>query len=136
MGKQVRALMGGGATPRGGQGPLMMARVGNMSMGHVCAKKECAPAPSPPCPGPCCLLTAKACCVQVASQGTNSQGSSYTNYSDGGYRYSNSNGSSYYSPSGNGAGFYNGGSSGNQSFYGRSDGSRKYFSDTSEEDSD
>ena len=82
---------------------------------------------SPPCPGPCCLLTANACCVQVASQGTNSQGSSYTNYSDGGYRYSNSNGSSYYSPSGIGAGFYNGGSSGNQSFYGRADSSRKYF---------
>jgi hypothetical protein len=64
---------------------------------------------------------------QATSSGTNSQGSSYTNYSDGGYRYSNTNGSSYYSPSGSGAGFYNGGSSGNPTFYGRADGSRNYL---------
>jgi len=77
---------------------------------------------------PCSLsATLTLCCAQVASQGTNSQGSTYTNYSDGGYRYSNSNGSSYYSPSGSGAGFYQGGSSGNPSFYSRADGSRNYF---------
>ena len=69
---------------------------------------------------------------QVSGSGSNSQGNSYTNYSDGGYRYSNSNGSSYYSPSGNGAGFYSGGassnpSSGHSSFYQRTDGSRNYF---------
>lgn len=51
----------------------------------------------------------------VSSHGTNSQGNSYTSYSDGSYSYSNSynsNGSSqsssyYYANSGSGHGFYN-----------------------------
>ena len=91
--------------------------------------KQVVPPHLVPLPSACAprSLTATSCCAQVASQGTNSQGSSYTNYSDGGYRYSNSNGSSYYSPSGSGAGFYQGGSSGNASFYARADGSRNYF---------
>merc|ERR1712192_330971 len=42
----------------------------------------------------------------VTSSGTNGQGNTYTNYSDGGYRYSNSSGSSYYD-TGKGHSFYN-----------------------------
>jgi hypothetical protein len=62
---------------------------------------------------------------QVTSSGTNSQGSSYSNYDNGGYRYSNTNGSSYYSPSGSSTGaIYSGGSSGHSSWYGKADGSR------------
>merc|ERR1712133_84376 len=50
---------------------------------------------------------------QVTYSGTNSQGSSYSSYSDGGYRYSNASGSSYYN-TGNGHSFYNSGPSGSQ----------------------
>ena len=50
----------------------------------------------------------------VSNNGTNSQGDSYTSYTDGGYAYKNSSGSSYYRPS-EGAGFYNSGPNGTQS---------------------
>ena len=43
---------------------------------------------------------------EQSNSGTNSSGSSYTSYSDGGYRYSNPSGSSYYN-TGSGHGFYN-----------------------------
>ena len=61
------------------------------------------------------------------SSGVNSQGNTYTNYSNGGYSYNNApsssnnnSGSHYYSPSGGTSGFYtqNGGKSGGgYSFY-------------------
>ena len=50
----------------------------------------------------------------MTSQGTDGQGSTHTNYSDGGYSYNNPSGSSYYN-TGKGHGFYNSGSSGNKS---------------------
>lgn len=68
--------------------------------------------------------------------GTNSQGNSYTTYSNGGYSYNNgpssnnnNSGSHYYSPSGGTSGFYtqNGGKSGGgYSYYQNSGGTRSY----------
>ena len=68
----------------------------------------------------------------------NSQGNSYTTYSNGGYSYSNApgpsnscQGSHYYSPSGGNSGFYtqNGGKSGGgYSYYQNSGGERSYKS--------
>lgn len=80
---------------------------------------------------------------EATYQGTNSQGNSYTNYSNGGYRYSNAptssggtggeRGSSYYAPTGSsGGGFYtsNGGKSGGgYSTYTNPSGSTKTVSD-------
>merc|ERR1711963_95071 len=50
---------------------------------------------------------------QVTNTGTNSQGSGYRAYSDGGYAYSNPSGSRYYN-TGSGHGFYRSGSGGSQ----------------------
>merc|ERR1712192_71046 len=47
----------------------------------------------------------------VTYTGTNSQGSTYTQYSDGGYTYKNPGGSRYYN-TGHGHGFYHSGPSG------------------------
>jgi hypothetical protein len=62
----------------------------------------------------------------AASSGTNSQGNTYTTYSDGAYRYSNSGGGggNYYNDGGRngGNGFYSNSSTGYSS-YTRSDGS-------------
>merc|ERR1711962_541002 len=53
----------------------------------------------------------------VNNSGTNSSGSSYTSYNDGGYAYKNPGGSSYYSPN-KGAGLYKSGPSGSQASVG------------------
>merc|ERR1711934_1285478 len=50
---------------------------------------------------------------QVTNSGTNSNGSSYRSYNDGGYTYSNPSGSRYYN-TGSGHGFYDSGKSGYQ----------------------
>merc|ERR1712051_111913 len=50
---------------------------------------------------------------QVTNTGTNSNGSSYRSYNDGGYAYSNPSGSRYYN-TGSGHGFYDSGKSGSQ----------------------
>merc|ERR1711909_208760 len=49
---------------------------------------------------------------QVTNSRTNSNGSSYRSYNDGGYAHSNSSGSRYYT--GSGHGFYDSGKSGSQ----------------------
>merc|ERR1712095_149746 len=56
---------------------------------------------------------------QVTNTGTNSNGSNYRSYNDGGYAYSNPSGSKYFN-TGSGHGFYDSGKSGSQA----SDGQR------------
>ena len=70
---------------------------------------------------------------EIAYQGTNSEGNSYTRYTDGGYRYQNQNTSSrgenytsqYYSPKGGESGFYKSNGEKGMSYYRNSDGDVK-----------
>ena len=59
-------------------------------------------------------MSGKGSGMSVTSQGTNGQGPTYTNYSDGAYSYNNPSGPHYYN-TGKGHGFYNNGSSSNKS---------------------
>merc|ERR1712189_71036 len=60
------------------------------------------------------IMSGKGSGKSASYSGVNSQGDSYTCYSDGGYSYKNASGSSYYN-TGSGHGFYNSGSKGTQS---------------------